>query len=305
MGNTEAFEPLTSNLYIRKVGAGDFPVVNQYLYKDLKELGLWNKETIDEIITNNGSIQNINTIPDNFYNNAIGEYFQWNIVNTWINGIDFTYYYGNVTAFTYTALGTNAVDGIYTGLSGVTNGNGVDATFDVEVSGNSVTGISGNTQGKLYICGDTITVSGVLIGGYNNAIDTYSDNIVSQTGATGSYYNGISATGGTGVNATFNVGVDKFGSIEYININKFGSGYTNGDSLVIVGSLFGGTDGVDDITITITALITDNIQISVGVVPVPSVYEGYTCNIFKNSANTDRLSYYDGSDVLVIKNINE
>jgi len=65
MGNTEAFEPLTSNLYIRKVGAGDFPVVNQYLYKDLKELGLWNKETIDEIITNNGSIQNINTIPDN------------------------------------------------------------------------------------------------------------------------------------------------------------------------------------------------------------------------------------------------
>jgi ribonucleotide reductase alpha subunit len=65
MGNTEAFEPLTSNLYIRKVGSGDFPIVNQYLYKDLKELGLWNKETIDEIITNNGSIQNINTIPDN------------------------------------------------------------------------------------------------------------------------------------------------------------------------------------------------------------------------------------------------
>jgi hypothetical protein len=246
-----------------------------------------------------------NTIPDNFYNNTIGDYFQWNIVDTWINGVDFTFYYGNVTAFTYTALGTNAVDGIYTGLGGVTSGKGIGATFDVEVSSNTVTGVSGNTQGKLYICGDTITISGVLIGGYDNAIDTYSDNIVSQTGTTGTY-NGILATGGTGVNATFDVEVDGLGVISTLNKSNFGSGYTNGDSLVIMGSLFGGTDGVDDITITITSLITDNIQISVGVVPPsPSVYEGYTCNIFKNSANNDRLSYYDENDILTIKNINE
>ena len=65
MGNTEAFEPLTSNLYIRKVGAGDFPIVNTHLYKDLKQLGLWKKELVDEIIMNNGSVQNIQLIPDN------------------------------------------------------------------------------------------------------------------------------------------------------------------------------------------------------------------------------------------------
>lgn len=65
MGNTEAFEPLTSNLYIRKVGAGDFPIVNTHLYKDLKQIGLWKKEIIDEIIMNNGSIQNIESIPNN------------------------------------------------------------------------------------------------------------------------------------------------------------------------------------------------------------------------------------------------
>ena len=65
MGNTEAFEPLTSNLYIRKVGAGDFPVVNQHLYNDLKELNLWTKQIIDNIIMNNGSIQNIEEIPSN------------------------------------------------------------------------------------------------------------------------------------------------------------------------------------------------------------------------------------------------
>ena len=64
MGNTEAFEPLTSNLYIRKVGAGDFPIVNTHLYKDLKNLGLWKKEIVDEIIMNNGSVQNID-IPNN------------------------------------------------------------------------------------------------------------------------------------------------------------------------------------------------------------------------------------------------
>jgi ribonucleoside-diphosphate reductase alpha subunit len=64
MGNTEAFEPLTSNLYIRKVGAGDFPIVNNHLYRDLKELGMWKKEIIDDIIMNNGSIQKINEIPD-------------------------------------------------------------------------------------------------------------------------------------------------------------------------------------------------------------------------------------------------
>lgn len=64
MGNTEAFEPLTSNLYIRKVGSGDFPVINMHLYKDLKQLGLWKKEIVDEIIMNNGSIQKIQSIPN-------------------------------------------------------------------------------------------------------------------------------------------------------------------------------------------------------------------------------------------------
>jgi ribonucleoside-diphosphate reductase alpha subunit len=64
MGNTEAFEPMTSNLYIRKVGAGDFPVVNQHLYADLKRLGLWNKQMVDQIILKDGSVQHIPEIPN-------------------------------------------------------------------------------------------------------------------------------------------------------------------------------------------------------------------------------------------------
>jgi len=246
-----------------------------------------------------------NNIGNEFNDNTLGDYFRWNVFNTSVNSVDFTINYGNITGFSYTALGSTAQDDIYTDLIGTTNGNGVNATFNVEVSGNTVIGVSGASQGKLYICGDTITISGTEIEGYNNAIDTYSDNINSQTGSTGTYFD-ISATGGTGVNATFEVEVDEFGVISTLNIQNLGSGYTNGDLLVIVGSLFGGTDGVDDITITITNLITDNIQISVGVVsPDPSVYEGYTCNIFERKGGNKRLSYYDESDVLTIKNINE
>ena len=63
LGNTEAFEPLTSNMYTRKVLAGDFPVINKHLYRILDHKGLWNKSIVDEIIRGNGSIQHIESIP--------------------------------------------------------------------------------------------------------------------------------------------------------------------------------------------------------------------------------------------------
>jgi hypothetical protein len=107
-----------------------------------------------------------NTIPDNFTENTIGNYFQWNVVNTSIDSTDFTPNYGNITGFTYTATGTSATDEIYTGLSGVTTSEfGVNATFDIEVSGGTVIGVSGNTEGKLYVTGDTITILGSQIAG--------------------------------------------------------------------------------------------------------------------------------------------
>jgi ribonucleoside-diphosphate reductase subunit M1 len=59
LGNNEAFEPFTSNIYARKVMAGDFPLVNQHLYLDLKDIGKWNKENVDIIIKNNGSVQEL------------------------------------------------------------------------------------------------------------------------------------------------------------------------------------------------------------------------------------------------------
>jgi ribonucleoside-diphosphate reductase alpha subunit len=64
LGNNECFEPFTSNLYTRRVLAGDFMVVNKYLVEDLIKLRLWNSWTREQIMNHNGSIQNIEEIPD-------------------------------------------------------------------------------------------------------------------------------------------------------------------------------------------------------------------------------------------------
>jgi ribonucleoside-diphosphate reductase alpha chain len=63
LGNNEAFEPYTSNIYTRRVLSGEFIVVNKHLLEDLVERGLWNEELKQEIMRNNGSIQNIDRIP--------------------------------------------------------------------------------------------------------------------------------------------------------------------------------------------------------------------------------------------------
>jgi ribonucleoside-diphosphate reductase alpha chain len=65
MGNNECFEPITSNLYLRRTIAGEFVVVNKHLVNDLMTLGLWNAQMKDQIVYHRGSIQNINTIPEN------------------------------------------------------------------------------------------------------------------------------------------------------------------------------------------------------------------------------------------------
>lgn len=63
LGNNEAFEPYTSNIYTRRVLSGEFIVVNQHLLKDLVELGLWNDDLKEAIMHANGSIQHIDVIP--------------------------------------------------------------------------------------------------------------------------------------------------------------------------------------------------------------------------------------------------
>jgi ribonucleoside-diphosphate reductase alpha chain len=63
LGNNEAFEPYTSNIYTRRVLSGEFIVVNKHLLEDLVNLGLWNENLKQEIMRANGSVQNIDIIP--------------------------------------------------------------------------------------------------------------------------------------------------------------------------------------------------------------------------------------------------
>jgi len=63
MGNNESTEPFTSNMYNRRVLAGEFTVVNKYLLRDLVESGLWTPEIRNQIIAEKGSIQNVQKIP--------------------------------------------------------------------------------------------------------------------------------------------------------------------------------------------------------------------------------------------------
>ncbi|MBT8270297.1 MAG: ribonucleoside-diphosphate reductase subunit alpha, partial [Bacteroidia bacterium] len=64
LGNNECFEPYTSNIYTRRVLSGEFIVVNTHLLKDLVELGLWNENLKQEIMRANGSVQDIEGIPE-------------------------------------------------------------------------------------------------------------------------------------------------------------------------------------------------------------------------------------------------
>ncbi len=63
LGNNECFEPYTSNIYNRRVLSGEFAVVNKHLLKDLVERNLWNDRMKNRLIAENGSVQNIEEIP--------------------------------------------------------------------------------------------------------------------------------------------------------------------------------------------------------------------------------------------------
>lgn len=65
LGNNECFEPYTSNIYTRRTLSGEFVVVNKHLLMDLVKLGLWNDQMKNELISKNGSVQNIDAVPQN------------------------------------------------------------------------------------------------------------------------------------------------------------------------------------------------------------------------------------------------
>ncbi|ORX71652.1 ribonucleoside-diphosphate reductase large subunit [Linderina pennispora] len=64
LGFNECFEPYTSNIYTRRVLAGEFQVVNQWLLRDLVDRGLWNDTMRQRLIAANGSVQQLDEVPE-------------------------------------------------------------------------------------------------------------------------------------------------------------------------------------------------------------------------------------------------
>ena len=65
LGNNECFEPYTANIYNRRTLSGEYVVMNKHLLKDLIKLGLWTPEMKQRLIASNGSVQDIDSIPQN------------------------------------------------------------------------------------------------------------------------------------------------------------------------------------------------------------------------------------------------
>lgn len=68
LSNNECFEPFTSNIYSRRTLAGEFVVINKYLMKELKDAGIWSVDMKNQIIEQKGSVQKIDSIPENIKN---------------------------------------------------------------------------------------------------------------------------------------------------------------------------------------------------------------------------------------------
>jgi ribonucleoside-diphosphate reductase alpha subunit len=64
MGNNEAFEPYTTNIYLRRTLAGEFVMINKHLVRDLQKINKWSPDIKTEIVRQGGSVQTLD-IPQN------------------------------------------------------------------------------------------------------------------------------------------------------------------------------------------------------------------------------------------------
>jgi ribonucleotide reductase alpha subunit len=64
LGSNECIEPYTSNLYARRVRAGEFIVANPHLVRDLIARDLWTPGLRNELVAAGGSVQALAAVPD-------------------------------------------------------------------------------------------------------------------------------------------------------------------------------------------------------------------------------------------------
>ena len=154
----------------------------------------------------------------------------------------------------------------------------------------------------MYENGNTLTILANQIGGVVGGIYTFSSDAIGKVGIDDVYYDVI-ASGTGGENATFDITVTS-SAVSDISIAARGAAYSVGEILTILGSEFGGVDGVDDITITVDAIYSDDVVITVtGATPASLFYDYYTKEVFERKLGDKRVSHYDENDVLNVDSI--
>jgi ribonucleoside-diphosphate reductase alpha chain len=68
LGNNECFEPYTANIYSRRTLSGEYIIINKHLLHDLIKLDLWDEDMKEQLMAANGSIQEIEGIPEELKN---------------------------------------------------------------------------------------------------------------------------------------------------------------------------------------------------------------------------------------------
>ena len=128
---------------------------------------------------------------------------------------------------------------------------------------NSETPVTGNVRGQrlnfIYDENSAIFKQNEEIAqGTDDAIDSFTASAGTTLGGqANATYDGVAATGGTGTGATFNVARDGSGAVSAVTIATKGGGFAATQTLTILGSLIGGADSTDDITITVDSIAID------------------------------------------------
>jgi hypothetical protein len=282
-------ERVKSNLFSGDTGGNDIGaefysnVVGQYCYSNIIGPGAF-----------------FNNIGTGFENNIIGQFFTDNdILDNFANNRIMGAFVGNNISNNF-AYNTIATDFGFGGSQA--RGNTIGNNFENNTVGeyfydNRVADLfSYNTLGDYFQLNDIKInyVHNINFRENYNTIQSYTTNIGLSPSIPGTdnVYLNLGATGGSGHGAEFDVTVS--GSVvTSVVIQAVGYQYATGNTMSIPYDLFGGTPGFD-------------IVITVGTVSgTPSAYGAYNTDIFKNSAGTSRLSYYDADDVLTIKGITE
>ena len=151
---------------------------------------------------------------------------------------------GNGGILTFNVTGTAVDTKSYTAISSGANLSGVDATFDVSISGTTYS-VSVNQAGNDYSVGQELLIAGSSLGGTSPANDL-TVTVASITGSTGAGpINTISTSGTAALEGTSGY---KIGDQFLVGGGDLGGAATTNDAIVSVGGV-NGTGGITSLTI--------------------------------------------------------